>query len=204
MLRILLYVAALIALFAGAIFYGGNAIGAWDPLPPAPTPPPAVKVHPGKARKELAQPASSAAAAAPAVRKKTAAEKAWTHDANALCRESRAGVQNLAAQASGAGSYSGSVQLFEQVRAYNKEMNDRFLALRVPPRYQPQVAKLRVLFSREEQLFDLMYGALKDRRRAAYLSLSDRVTDVALDEADIMASLGAYSCDIDYSALFGS
>jgi hypothetical protein len=45
MLRILVYVAALVALFAGAIMYGGNAIGAWDPLPPAPTPPPAVKLE---------------------------------------------------------------------------------------------------------------------------------------------------------------
>ena len=50
MLRILLYVAALVALFAGAIMYGGNAIGAWDPLPPAPTPPPAVKLGKEKAK----------------------------------------------------------------------------------------------------------------------------------------------------------
>jgi hypothetical protein len=44
MLRILLYVAAVVALFVGAVVYGGNAIGAWDPLPPAPEPPPAVKL----------------------------------------------------------------------------------------------------------------------------------------------------------------
>ena len=31
MLRVLLYVALLTALFAGAVFYSGNAIGAWEP-----------------------------------------------------------------------------------------------------------------------------------------------------------------------------
>jgi hypothetical protein len=31
MLRVLLYVSLLTALFAGAVFYSGNAIGAWEP-----------------------------------------------------------------------------------------------------------------------------------------------------------------------------
>jgi hypothetical protein len=51
MLRIILYVTALVSLFAGAIVYGGNAMGAWEPLPPAPTPPPAVKLGHVKADK---------------------------------------------------------------------------------------------------------------------------------------------------------
>jgi hypothetical protein len=202
MVRILLYVAALIALFAGAIFYGGNAIGAWDPLPPAPTPPPAVKVHPGKAKPD-GKAASSTTAQSAVTRKKTPAEKAWVHSANALCRESRDGVQNLVAQATDAGTYSGSVALFEQVRTYNKEMNDRFLALRVPASYRPDVQQIRALFTREEHLFDLMSKALREKRMRAYFSLSDRLTDVALDEADIMANLGAYSCDVDFPSLFG-
>jgi hypothetical protein len=202
MLRILLYVAAVVALFVGAIVYGGNAIGAWDPLPPAPTPPPAVKIDhpkakPGKQSKQAKAVAASAG-------RRTPAEKAWVRSANALCRESRAGVQNLAAQATDTGTYSGSVAFFERVRQYNKEMNDRFLALRVPPRYRADVATVRVLFAREEHLFDLMSKALRERRRGVYLNLSDRVTDIALDEADILANLGAYSCDVDFSALFGT
>jgi hypothetical protein len=203
MLRILLYVAAVVALFVGAIVYGGNAIGAWDPLPPAPTPPPAVKIHHTKA-KPGKQSKQAKAVAAPVSRRRTPAEKAWVRSANALCRESRAGVQNLAAQATGTGTYSGSVAFFERVRRYNEEMNDRFLALRVPPRYRADVAKVRVLFVREEHLFDLMSKALRERRRGVYLNLSDRVTDIALDEADILANLGAYSCDVDFSALFGT
>jgi hypothetical protein len=31
MLRVLLYVGLLTALFAGTVFYSGNAIGAWEP-----------------------------------------------------------------------------------------------------------------------------------------------------------------------------
>jgi hypothetical protein len=202
MLRILVYVAAMLALFLGAIVYGGNAIGAWDPLPPAPTPPPAVKIHHSKAKS--GKQSKQAKTVAVPVRRRTAAEKAWVHSANSLCRESRTGVQNLAAQATDTGTYSGSVAFFERVRQYNKEMNDRFLVLSVPPRYRTDVAKVRVLFAREEHLFDLMSKALREKRRGVYLNLSDRVTDVALDEADILANLGAYSCDVDFSSLFGT
>ena len=65
MLRILLYVAALVALFAGAIMYGGNAIGAWDPLPPAPTPPPAVKLAKAKPKDKPASTKHPASAKVP-------------------------------------------------------------------------------------------------------------------------------------------
>jgi hypothetical protein len=82
-------------------------------------------------------------------------------------------------------------------------MNDRFLALRVPASYRPDVQQIRALFTREEHLFDLMSKALREKRMRAYFSLSDRLTDVALDEADIMANLGAYSCDVDFPSLFG-
>ena len=201
MLRILLYVAALICLFGGSIVYGGNAIGAWDPLPPAPTPPPAVKVHHTKPTKSKAP--ETAPAPAP-VRRKTPAEKAWVRSANGLCRESRSGVQTIVAQATDAGSFSGSVALFERIRSYNKQMNDRFLALKVPASYRPQIAKLRVLFAKEEHIFDLMHQTLqRTRNMKPFFRLSDQLTYVALDETDLISNLGAYGCDVDLPSLFG-
>jgi hypothetical protein len=203
MLRILLYVAAVVALFGGAIVYGGNAIGAWDPLPPAPTPPPAVKVDRSKAKegKKAGKPATALPAAATG--RRNAAERAWVRKADALCRESRTGVQTIVAQAADAGTYRGGVALFARIRDYNKQMNDRFLALGVPASYRPQIAKVRALFAKEERLFDLMYKALQQNNMRQYFRLADRVTYVALDESDILASLRAYSCDVDFPSLFG-
>jgi hypothetical protein len=38
MLRVLIYVTVFALLFGGAVLSAGNAIGAWEPMPPAPTP----------------------------------------------------------------------------------------------------------------------------------------------------------------------
>src|SRR4029079_658044 len=95
MLRILVYVAALVALFAGAIMYGGNAIGAWDPLPPAPTPPPAVKLAKAKPKECPAPTSPPTSTKRPRL---TPAQKLWVKKADALCRESRAAAQAVMVQ----------------------------------------------------------------------------------------------------------
>jgi hypothetical protein len=202
MLRILLYVAALVCLFGGAIVYGGNAIGAWDPLPPAPTPPPAVKVHHTKPAKK-SKPPDTVTTPAP-TGPKTPAEKAWVRSANGLCHESTKGVNAIVAQATDAGSFSGGVALFERIRSYNKTMNDRFLALKAPASYKPEIAKLRALFAKEEHIFDLMHQTLqRTRNMKPFFRLSDRLLYVALDETDIISGLGAYGCDVNLPSLFG-
>jgi hypothetical protein len=61
---------------------------------------------------------------------------------------------------------------------------------------------VRGLFAREERYFDAMYRALKQRDTKTFYALSDRVTEVALDETDIIANLGAYGCDISLSSAF--
>jgi hypothetical protein len=190
MLRILIYVAALVALFAGAIAYGGNAIGAWDPLPPAPTPPPAVEVDHSKSKK-------AKHAAAQVVERLSAAEKRWVRKADALCRRSRVEGRALAAQAYGTTTRTGTMALFAQVRTLNKEMNAEFLALEAPASYRPSIHRLRALFAKEERLFDSMYQAIARNDMQTYFALADRVTDVALEESDVAADLGAFDCDID-------
>jgi hypothetical protein len=192
MLRILLYVTALVALFAGAILYGGNAIGAWDPLPPAPTPPPAVKVD----RAKPARPGEQKKQAKEVVERLTAAQKVWVKRADSFCRSSESEVRKVVAQGD-ASTPAGAVSLFGRVRELNAELNDRFLAIGAPDGYKAALARVRVLFAREERFFDAMYRALKARDMDTYYALSDRLTDVALDESDILAGLGAYSCDVD-------
>ena len=197
-LKILVYVAAVVALFAGAIMYGGNAIGAWDPLPPAPEPPPAVKITHAK-QKEKGKPASpSASASGP---RRTAAQKAFVKQTNAICRDSKTEVQAVLAQGD-TSTPAGVISLVRRLKTVNSELNDRFLALRVPAGYKDDVAELRELFAKEERYFDSMGKALQNRDTQRFYALNDRLTDVALEETDILANLGAYACDISLSSAF--
>jgi hypothetical protein len=198
MVRILLYVTALVGLFGGAIVYGGNAIGAWDPLPPAPQPPPAVELEHMKAKKK-AKPATSASVAP----RLTAAQKTWVRKADALCRQSRAEMQSLVSQAYGITSRADLVEFFERVRTVNKQMNDQFLAIHAPASFTRDLGRVQALFQKEERLFDAMYEALERNDMQTYYALSDRVADVSLDESDIAADLGAYDCDIQLLPSFG-
>ena len=198
MLRILVYVAALVALFAGAIMYGGNAIGAWDPLPPAPTPPPAVKLEKSKPKDKPASAQPSTSTKGPRL---TPAQKLWVKKADALCGESRAAAQAVVAQGN-TSTPAGVHQLFTRMKKVNAELNDRFLAIPVPPGYRDEVAKLRDLFAKEELYFDSMGRALQSRDMKRFYALNDRLTDIALDETDILASFGAYACDISLSSAF--
>lgn len=198
MLRILLNVSALTVLFGGAVVYGGNAIGAWDPLPPAPTPPPAVDIDHAKAKKKGKHSSGS-----PVARRLSAAEKRWVRKADALCRVSVSESNALTAKAYGLTRPAEVAALFAQVRALNKRMNDEFLALHAPASYRPALKRLGALFQKEEHLFDAMYQALARNDTQTYYSLSDRVTAVALDESEIAADLGAYDCDVNLLPSFG-
>ena len=200
MLRILFYVAALVALFAGAIMYGGNAIGAWDPLPPAPEPPPAVKISHQKPKDkdkgEAEKPSVPASDPRP-----TAAQKVFVKKTNALCRDSKAEVQAVLAQGS-TSTPAGVLDLFRRLKTVNAELNDRFLATPAPAGFKDDVAELRQLFAKEERYFDAMSQALQKRDMKAFYALNDHLTEVALDETDILANLGAYACDISLSSAF--
>ncbi len=192
MLRILLYVAALVCFFGGAIVYGGNAIGAWDSLPPAPQPPPAVKIVRTRSLPPTTTQPSKSSVPAP---HRTPAQKAWVKQADALCRQSKVEVEQVVSQGDTT-TPAGATALFARVKSLNARLNDRFLTLGAPAGYKDDVARVGALFAKEERYFDSMYAALKRRDQNTYYALSDRLTEIALDESDILANLGAYDCDV--------
>jgi len=59
-----------------------------------------------------------------------------------------------------------------------------------------------VLFAREERYFDSMGRALEQGDMKTFYALNDRLTQIALEETDILAELGAYGCDIALSSVF--
>ena len=95
------------------------------------------------------------------------------------------------------------VELFQNLKTVNAELNDRFLAIPVPAGYKDEVAELRELFAKEELYFDSMGRALESRDMKRFYAMNDRLTDIALDETDILVDLGAYACDIDLLSAFG-
>jgi hypothetical protein len=198
--RIVFSVAAVVALFAGVIIYGGNAIGAWDPLPPAPKPPPAVKISHAKPKSKGRPDADKASAPTQGTRR-TAAQKAFAKQTNALCRDSKTEVQAVLAQGS-TSTPAGVLDLFSRLKTVNADLNDRFLAIPAPAGYKDDVAELRQLFAKEERYFDAMSRALQQRAMNRFYALNDHLTEVALDETDILTNLGAYACDISLSSAF--
>jgi len=120
---------------------------------------------------------------------------------NALCRDSKAEVQAVLAQGS-TSTPAAVLDLFRRLKTVNAELNDRFLAIPAPAGFKDDVAELRQLFAKEEHYFDAMSQALQKRDMKAFYALNDHLTDVALDETDILANLGAYACDISLSSAF--
>jgi hypothetical protein len=65
------------------------------------------------------------------------------------------------------------------------------------------VARVRVLFAKEERYFDSMGRALEQGDMKTFYALNDRLTEIALEEIDTLSELGAYGCDITLSSVFG-
>lgn len=193
MLRVLLYVLLLAALFMGAVVYTGNAIGAWEtkPLPEPGTAP--VSTEREKAKKPAKDEKAQQARAIEEEPRRTQAQRRWIGQANTVCKRAQRATERVADGISGA-SESEAVAIFGELVRLNARYNDEFLALETPKGYERPLRRLREIFGREERVVGALYTALKRQDVEAYADAALRLGELSDEAANITAGLGALSC----------
>ena len=188
MVRVVIFVIAILGIFAGTLVYGGERLGAWDQAEP----PPPSNLQP-IARPQEKKDKKDGESAPPAAPTQVSPDKArWIRETNALCRRARDAM----------GDYEQPQTLgeFEAVlidlQGTNREYNDAFAAIRPAKGDERQVAKLLALFERDERLVAAVLTAVREGDAGALLELNDRLTSVAGQEADILVGLGATDCSL--------
>lgn len=187
-MRVVIYVVLLAGLFAGAVAYAGNRLGAWDPIPPPPVPvgaagPKRAEKEKPVAPKTKARPASKPAAASPA-------KKRWLGKLNRLCR--KAAVE--AAEFGTAATMEEAEALLADVVAYNKRWNARFAALSPPREERRRYARLLGLLEKDERMLAGMLAALREPDLEEYYALNERLESLGARESDLLADIGAADC----------
>jgi hypothetical protein len=195
MVRVVLYVLILSGLFSGALAYGGEYLGAWDPMPPAPVPG-ATDPDPPEPKKE--RPAETTTEAAPAPEDApdptapvAPAKQVWLERVNALCRQV---FNELAASGSDADTEEEAIAEFERALRITTRYNGRLAALRPPKSARPAWEELVAIGQEGERLGARMLALLEAGDTERYLNVLDRLTALVDRENDLMAELGAYDC----------
>jgi hypothetical protein len=194
MVRVVLYVLILSALFSGALAYGGEYLGAWDPMPPAPVPG-APEPERSKPKETSPETTTEAAPAPEEVPDPTApvsrAKEVWIERVNALCRQV---FTELAASGSDAATEEEAIAEFERALRITARYNARLAALSPPRSERATWRELLTVAHDGERLGARMLALLKAGDSERYLDLLDRLTALADRENDLMAELGAYDC----------
>jgi hypothetical protein len=180
MVRVVIFVVAILGIFVGTLAYGGDRLGSWAEAEP----PPPSNLQPITRPEE-----KKSGGVAP---EKLSPEKVrWIRQTNALCRRAREEMSEYE-QPETLGDFE---QLVVELQAKNKEYNDAFAAI-VPARSdRREVAALLELFERDERLVAALLAALRDGDAGALVDLNVRLTSVAQEESEILVALGAIDCD---------
>ena len=186
MVRVVIFVIAIVGIFAGTLVYGGERLGAWDQAEP----PPPSNLQPITRPQEKERDGEAAPPAAPT---KIAPDKArWIRETNALCRRARSETDGYEEPE----SLGEAEQLLLDLQGKNREYNDAFAAIRPAKGDERQVAKVRALFDKDERLVAALIAALREGDAGALLTLSERLTVIAGQEADLLVELGANDCSL--------
>ena len=187
MFRVVIFVVAIVGIFAGALVYGGEQLGAWDD----PDPPPPSNLEP-ITRQEEKDKGESPSAVAGTPSKLSPAKARWIRAANALCRRASEDMGNYEQPE----TLGDAEKLVAELQRKNQQYNDAFARI-VPAREdRRQVAQLLELFEKDERLVAALLTALRDGDAGALVELNDRLTSVTQQETDLLLGLGATDCDV--------
>lgn len=190
--RTIVSVIGIAAVFGAVVFYGGDYVGAWDPVEPPPRSS-ATPEDDDQATTTAKAPSTTAESPPPApAPTPPAADTRWLGQANALCSRS---VEEVAALPEPRTQKEAKTVLAQAVDL-NAFYNDEFAALGAPPGGAVAFAELLVLFEREEKLLRRMLTALQENKMGEFFRLSDRVIPLTLEEDDLLYELGAEGCTV--------
>jgi hypothetical protein len=186
MFRVVIFVVAIVGIFAGALVYGGERLGAWDNADP----PPASNLAPITRQEDEKGGSASAVAGKPS---KLSPEKArWIRAANALCRRASADTGDYEQPE----TLGDAEKLVAELQVKNRQYNDAFARITPAREDRREVAQLLEVFEKDERLVAALLTALRDGDAGALLELNDRLTSVAQQESELLLGLGATDCDV--------
>jgi hypothetical protein len=186
MVKTILSAIVVIAAFGGALYAGGNVMGAWEPYdgPQGPSARGEKTATPKRAKRRHAKP-------------RPARDARWIRSANALCIASRRD-----AEATRAPRTASELQAFltRGIRQ-NRYWNRRLLALGAPRGEAKRFARIRSLFREDELLLSDLVRAIREQDAASAMLLGDRLVSIARRESVLMVTLGAHRCTLPSSAI---
>jgi len=187
MFRVVIFVVAIVGIFAGALVYGGERLGAWDdadPRPPSNLAP--------ITRQQDKDKGGSGSAVGGTPSKLSPAKARWVRAANALCRRASEDMGNYEQPE----TLGDAESLVAELQRKNQQYNDAFARI-VPAREdRRQVAQLLELFEKDERLVAALLTALREGDAGALVELNDRLTSISQQESDLLLGLGATDCDV--------
>ena len=188
MVRVVIFVIAIVGIFAGALVYGGERLGAWDEADP----PPPSNLAPITRQEDEKDKEGSASAVAGTPMKVSPAKARWIREANGLCRRALEDMNDYEQPE----TLGDAEKLMAEMQRQNQQYNDAFARITPVREDRREWAELLELFEKDERLVAAVLAALRNGDAGALVELNDRLTSVAQQETDLLLGLGATDCDV--------
>jgi hypothetical protein len=195
MLRVVVMVAWLAAFFSAAVFFGGDAVGAWDHPRIAPD-------TPDRAKKDKPKRAGSTAAEERRSKRETkretrraAAKARWAARVDALCLRASREMAGMSRPTTVA---QGEAYLL-RVERMNRRLNDEFAALEPPRALAGDARRVVALLRRDERLVAQLLAASRSRDATRMAHVVAALQETAGLESALLIALGAKRCDAGLS-----
>jgi hypothetical protein len=188
MFRVVIFVVVIVGVFAGALVYGGEQLGAWDEADP----PPPSNLAPITRQEKDKDEGGSASAVAGTPTKLSPAKARWVREANALCRRAYDDMSDYEQPE----TLGDAEKLIAELERKNQQYNEAFARITPVKGDRRLVAQVLELFEKDERLIAAVLAALRKGDAGALLELNERLTSVAQQESDLLVGLGATDCDV--------